>query len=133
MAAEYSCLIVAYNSPYKNVTDVLNALKNFPERVPISLGGRRGAGDHITASMVFKAAGIERATELRYVFANGGDSFTIEHLKNANNIVGISGYNSITTDAVKKNEIRIIGVTSNERIDGYMTLKEQGVDIEYAN
>jgi len=133
LAAEYSCVIVAYDSHYNNFSDVRRALQDSPEKTPISLGGRKGAGDHITANMIFKAAGIADARNLRYVFSDGGDTAAINHLKQSKNIVGVSGYNSIIAKAVLDNEIRIIGITSAERVDGHLSLKEQGVDIEYAN
>lgn len=133
MSAEYACIVVANDSPYKNFADILTAIKKDHMKIPISLGGRRGAGDHIIANMIFKAAGITDPTKLRYIFSDGGDSAAIKYLSKMNKFIGISGYNSIIIDALKKKDIRIIAVTSANRVDGHMTLKEHGVDIEYAN
>lgn len=133
IAAEYSCIIVAGDSPYKNLSDILSVIKNTPAKIPILLGGRSGAGDHIVANMIFKAAGIENTTGLRYMFTDGGDNAAIRHLKEKKYIIAISGYNSIITNNLKEKNIRVIGITSLNRIDELRTLKEQGVNIEYAN
>jgi putative tricarboxylic transport membrane protein len=133
VAAEYSCLIVAYNSPYNDLSEVLSAIKSDPSKIPISLGGRAGAGDHITANIIFKAANINNPADLRYTFSDGGDNATIDLLSNTEQIIGISGYNSIITHAVAAKKIRVIAITSKHTIDGHRSFKEQGVDIEYAN
>lgn len=133
MAAEYSCVIVANDSPYKKFSDILSAIKKTPVKIPISLGGRSGAGDHIVANMIFKAAGIKNTTDLRYMFSDGGDNAAIRLIKQRKYIIAITGYNSIITKHLRENAIRVIGITSIDKVDGQMSLKEQGVDIEYAN
>lgn len=133
MAAEYSCVVVAFDSPYQNFNDILTVLNNDSANIPISLGGRPGAGDHITATMIFKAANINNLTKLRYTFSDGGDNATVKRLIKKKSMIGVTGYNSIITQAAKEKKIRIIALTSAQSIDGHSTLKEAGVDIEYAN
>ena len=119
VAAEYTCVIVAYDSPYKDFSDVLAAIKKNPAQTPIFLGGRRGAGDHLTANMIFSAAGFENTSELRYVFSDGGDQATVSHLANLKSFIGVTGYNSVISEAVNDKKVRIIGLTSSESIDGH--------------
>jgi putative tricarboxylic transport membrane protein len=126
MAAEYTCLLVPNNAPYQNADDVLNVIKKNPASIPISLGGRYGTGDHIIANMIFKAGNVSNPTELRYIFSDGGDKATIRYLTTTRYVVGISGYNSIISEASKNKEIRVIGLTSEDSIDGHPTLREQG-------
>jgi len=133
LAAEYSCLVVAYDSPYKNLSDVLSALETNPSQVPISVGGRSGAGDHITASMIFKAAKVINTANLRYSFSDGGDDATVNYLIKSDKMIGVTGYNSIIRAAVDEKKVRVIAITSANKIDGHSSFKELGIDIEYAN
>lgn len=133
LIAEYSCVVVADDSPFKTFDDILIAIESNPREVLIALGGRKGTGDHLVANMIFKAAGIKNYHQLRYTFADGGDHAAIKMLKDRAGSVAVSGYNSIITQSVADGAIRVIGVTSSESIDNHLTLKEQGIDLEYAN
>jgi len=133
IAAEYSCLVVAYDSPYKNFSDVLSALEANPSQVPISVGGRFGTGDHITASIIFNAAKVINTANLRYSFSDGGDDATVNYLIKSEKMIGVTGYNSIIRSAVDEKKVRVIAITSLNKVDGHSSFKELGINIEHAN
>lgn len=76
IGADYGAIIVAENSPYKTLADVLAAVKADPTKVVFGAGGTVGSQDWMKAALTAKAAGID-PRKMRFVaFEGGGEAIT---------------------------------------------------------
>ncbi len=131
LTGEALALVVPASSPFKNLADVMAAMKADPGKVSIA-GGSAGGSDHILAGMMARAVGVD-AKKVAYVaFAGGGPANAA--ILGAQVSAGISGYGEFS-EQVKAGKMRAIALSSDKRIPGIdvPTFKEQGVDIELFN
>ncbi len=131
LTGEALALVVPASSPFKNLADVMAALKADPGKVSIA-GGSAGGSDHILAGMMARAVGVD-AKKVAYVaFAGGGPANAA--ILGAQVSAGISGYGEFS-EQVKAGKMRAIAISSDKRIPGIdvPTFKEQGVDVELFN
>jgi len=76
VGAEMGGFFVKADSPYKNLTDLANALKKDPKAATFAGGSAPGSLDHIKAAVFAKAIGVD-ATKIAYVpFQGGGEAMT---------------------------------------------------------
>ena len=59
VGTDYGALIVAENSPFKSIKDVVAAIKADPTKVVFGAGGTVGSQDWMKAALTARAAGIE--------------------------------------------------------------------------
>jgi putative tricarboxylic transport membrane protein len=131
LTGEALALVVPASSPFKNLADLMAALKADPGKVSIA-GGSAGGSDHILAGMMAKAVGVE-AKKVAYVaFAGGGPAQAA--ILGAQVSAGISGYGEFS-EQVKAGKLRAIAISSDKRLPGIdvPTFKEQGTDVELFN
>jgi putative tricarboxylic transport membrane protein len=131
LTGEFLALAVPANSPFKNATDFVAALKADPTKVPVA-GGSAGGSDHIMVGMVAKAAGVP-ASKVSYVaFAGGGPAMAA--LLGGQVAAGVSGYGEFG-EQVKAGKLRVLAISADKRQPGIEapTLKEQGIDVELFN
>ena len=126
----YGAIAVRSDSPYKNLDDLVKALKRQPRKVLFGSGGTAGGQDWVQAALIAKAAGIDIG-ELRYIaLESGGESATAL----------LGGYIEVSsTDVfeavahVQRGEMRLLAVLSEERLGGELqdipTAREQGYEI----
>ncbi|ATE58288.1 MULTISPECIES: Bug family tripartite tricarboxylate transporter substrate binding protein [Actinosynnema] len=131
LAEDYEVFIVPADSPYRSLTDFIDAWKRDPGARPVG-GGGLGGTDHLLAGLAARSAGIA-PEQINYIaFAGGGEvltallSHTIE--------VGISGYNDFR-DQIEAGTLRALAVSAEEPVPGIdtPTLIEQGVDVALPN
>jgi putative tricarboxylic transport membrane protein len=67
LIADYAVYVVAADSKYKTMTDVMNALKNDVKSVKIGGLSAAGSMDHIQFLIMAKAAGVEDLTQIDYI------------------------------------------------------------------
>lgn len=131
LTGEYEAIAVKADSPLKTIDDLVAQLKADPGSVSWA-GGSAGGADHIGAGLVAKAVGVD-PTQVNYIaFSGGGESLAA--ILGGQVTVGISGYGEFQSQ-VEAGDLRILAVTSEERIDGVdaPTLKESGVDVVLQN
>lgn len=131
LTADPLVIVVPANSPHKTIADLAAALKADASKV-VWAGGSAGGADHILAALVAKAAGGD-ATKLNYVpFSGGGEA--LAEMLGGRVAAGISGYNEFESQ-IKAGKLRALGIASGKRMAGVEvpTLKEQGMDVEFAN
>jgi putative tricarboxylic transport membrane protein len=131
LTADALVIVVPANSPHKNIKDLAAAIKADTSKV-VWAGGSAGGADHILAALVAKAAGGD-ATKLNYVpFSGGGEA--LAEMLGGRVAAGISGYNEFESQ-IKAGKLRALGIASGKRMAGVdvPTLKEQGMDVEFAN
>jgi putative tricarboxylic transport membrane protein len=131
LTGEALALVVPAASPFKDLKDLVAALKADPGKVAIA-GGSAGGSDHILAGMMAKSQGVD-AKRVAYVAFAGGGPAQAAILGNQV-AAGISGYGEFS-EQVKAGKMRAIAISSDKRIPGIdvPTFKEQGVDVELFN
>ncbi|RCV48859.1 Bug family tripartite tricarboxylate transporter substrate binding protein [Marinitenerispora sediminis] len=131
LADDYEVVVVPADSPYEDMSDLAAALREDPGSVAIG-GGSLGGTDHLLAAMIGRDVGTD-PQEINYIpFAGGSQALT--SLLSHSIDVGISGYNEFS-DQVSAGNVRILGVSANERVEGIdaPTLAEQDIDAVLPN
>lgn len=129
LTSEYLALVVPANSPFKTLKDLTTAMVANPGAVAIA-GGSAGGTDHMVAGIMTGLAGID-PSKVNYVpFSGGGDA--INAILGGHVAAGISGVGEFA-EQIKAGKVRALAVTSPTRVDGILTFKEQGMDLEFGN
>jgi putative tricarboxylic transport membrane protein len=129
LTSEYEVVVVPASSPHKTMADLVKAYKANPGSIAWG-GGSAGGTDHIIAGLIAKSVGGDPA-KLNYVpFKGGGEA--IAAIVGGHVAAGISGLGEFA-EQIKGGRMRALGVSSDERIDGIPTLKEQGIDVVLGN
>lgn len=131
LTSEYNVFVVPANSPLKTMKDVVEQMKKDPGSITWG-GGSKGSTEHISASMLARAVGVD-PKKVNYVAFRGGGEATAAIL-GGNVKVGGSGYSEFA-EYITAGKMRAIGVTSEKRLAGINvpTLKEQGYDVVLGN
>jgi len=129
LTGEYEIIVVPASSPHKSMADLVKAFKANPGGVSWG-GGSAGGTDHILVGLIAKAAGVDPA-KINYVpFKGGGEA--IAAIVGGHVTAGVSGIGEFA-EQIKGGRMRALAVSSASRIEGFQTLKEQGMDVELAN
>jgi putative tricarboxylic transport membrane protein len=109
--------------------DLVKAFKANPGGVSWG-GGSAGGTDHILVGLIAKAAGVD-PTKINYVpFKGGGEA--IAAIVGGHVTAGVSGVGEFA-EQIKGGRMRALAVSSASRVEGFPTLKEQGLAVELAN
>lgn len=130
---DYAALVVGKDSPINSMSDLIAAYKADPSSTAIGGGSVPGGMDHIVAAMAMEAAG-EDPTAFKYIPYDAGGKAMAALL--SGEIAALSTGFSEAVDLANAGEVKIIGVTSDERVDAYAdapTMKEQGIDTTFVN
>jgi putative tricarboxylic transport membrane protein len=130
LGADYGMIAVRADSPYRNLNDLLAALKREPQKVLVGVSGTIGSQDWLKMAMLVKTAGIDPKV-LRFVaLEGGGETFTAMH---ANYVQVVSGDVSEATLYAGGGNTRVLAVLSAQRLPGLLanvpTAREQGIDV----
>eukprot|EP00752_Nemacystus_decipiens_P019286 g17342.t1 len=130
---DYAAIVVAADSEIQSISDLVDAFNADPTGVAIGGGSVPGGMDHLVAAMVFEAAGAD-PVEMSYVPYDSGN-LTMAGLLSGE-VQAISVGFSETMELARAGEVRIIGVTSEERVPAFAdapTMVEQGNDTVFVN
>jgi putative tricarboxylic transport membrane protein len=130
---DYAAMVVGKDSPVNNMADLVAAYRADPRGTAIGGGSVPGGLDHLVAAIVMKAAG-EDATEVKYIPYDAGGEAMAALL--SGEIAALSTGFSEAIALAEAGEVKIIGVTSPERISSYpdaATMNEQGIAAEFVN
>ncbi len=130
VVADYGVLVVKTDSKFKNWADVKTAFEKNPRKVKIAGGSSRGSMDHLVAAQIFKAAG-GNPTSVRYVPYDAGGKALAGLLTGEVDVLS-TGLGEVLEKHMK-GQLRIIGVTANESIEGIPSFKSMGADAFFAN
>lgn len=131
IGTSYGALAVRKDSPYKNLDDLVAAIKADPGKVVIGSGGTVGSQDWMQTALIARAAGIE-PRQLRYVAMEGGGELATALL--GGHIQVASTDISDSVPHIESGDMRILAVFSEDRLPGdtvkdIPTAKEQGYDV----
>lgn len=130
---DYAALVVAADGPIQDLNGLIEAFNADPNSTAVGGGSVPGGMDHLVAAMVFQAAGADPVA-MKYVPYDGGGATMAGLL--SGEVQAVSTGFSEAVELAKAGEVRIIGVTSDDRVDAYPdapTMKEQGNDTAFVN
>ncbi|CUH88092.1 TRAP transporter solute receptor, TAXI family [Phaeobacter sp. CECT 5382] len=130
---DYAAIVVGKDSSINSMSDLLAAYQANPRKTAIGGGSVPGGMDHLVAAMVMKAAG-EDPTGVKYIPYDAGGKAMAALL--SGEIAALSTGFSEAVDLANAGEVKIIGVTANDRVAAYEsapTMQEQGIDASFVN
>ena len=130
---DYAALVVGKDSPIDSMDDLIAAYDTDPNGTAIGGGSVPGGMDHLVAAMVMESAGRD-ALNVKYIPYDAGGKAMAALL--SGEIKALSTGFSEAVALAQAGEVKIIGVTSDERVDTFAdapTMKEQGIDTTFVN
>ncbi|MFK0119615.1 Bug family tripartite tricarboxylate transporter substrate binding protein [Streptomyces sp. NPDC090994] len=132
LTEEQDVVVVAEDSPYRTIDELIGAWKKDPGKLPVGGGSSPGGPDHLAPMLMARAAGIAPKA-VNYVPFDGGGELLASILggKVAFGVSGVGEY----LDQIRAGELRLLAVTGPERVEGLdaPTLKEAGYDVDFTN
>ncbi|MEL7261929.1 MAG: tripartite tricarboxylate transporter substrate-binding protein [Pseudomonadota bacterium] len=130
---DYAALVVNADSDLQSMEDLLAAYRADGDGFAIGGGSVPGGMDHLVAAMAMQAAG-EDPTAFNYIPYDAGGAAMAGLL--SGEIKALSTGFSEAVALAQQGEVRILGVTADERVDAFAdapTMKEQGLDTTFVN
>ena len=130
---DYAAIVVGKKSPMNSMSDLMSAFKADANAVAIGGGSVPGGMDHLVAAMVMQAAGAD-PTKVKYLPYDAGGKAMAALLSGEISALSTGFSEAIALE--KAGEVKIIGVTSDKRIEASpnaKTMKEQGIDMNFVN
>ncbi len=130
---DYAAIVVDADSEIMDIDGLIAAFNADASATSIGGGSVPGGMDHLVAAMVFQAAGAD-PLNMSYVPYDGGGETMAGLL--SGEVAAVSIGFSEAIELANAGEVRIIGVTSDERVPTYAdapTMVEQGNDTVFVN
>jgi len=129
---ESEAIVVAKDSPYKTLDDLITAWKANPGAVPVGGASNVGGPDHLTPMLLAKTVGLD-ATKVNYVAYDGGGELMTAVLGKKLGFAA-TGVSEVVKQA-ESGAVRVLAVTSDKAVEGLdaKPLKDQGVDMVFTN
>jgi putative tricarboxylic transport membrane protein len=131
--ADYAALVVAKDSKYQTLEQVLADFKKDPRSVKMAGGSVKGSMDHLVPAMIVKSAGGD-PLKLVYVPYDAGGKAMAGLLSGDTQVLS-TGFGE-ALGLANQDLVRILAVTSDERLSqapDVPTVKESGIDVTFAN
>ncbi len=131
LVGEYEAIAVPVGSPYRTLSDLVDAWRRAPGAIAWG-GGSAGGTDQILVDLLATKAGIAPGRTNYVAFAGGGEARTA--LLGAQVQVGVSGLGEFA-ELARAGSVRILAVSSGDRLLGWdvPTIRESGFDVVLAN
>jgi putative tricarboxylic transport membrane protein len=129
---ESGAIVVPKDSPYKTITELVDAWKADPKGLAVGGGSVPGGPDHLLPMQLAQAVGIQ-PTEVNFISYDGGGDL-LPAILGGKVAFGASGVGEFL-DQVEAGEVRVLAVSGPERmatVDA-PTLKESNIDLEFTN
>jgi len=129
---ESGAIVVAKNSPYKTINDLVAAWKANPKSLAVGGGSSPGGPDHLLPMQLAQAVGIN-PKDVNFVAYDGGGDL-LPAVLGGKVAFGASGFSEFL-DQVDAGEVRVLAISGPERVAAIdaPTLKESGIDLEFTN
>ncbi|MCG7343395.1 tripartite tricarboxylate transporter substrate binding protein [Sporosarcina sp. ACRSL] len=131
LTTEWIAVAVPLDSPFQNVKELLEKLKEDPSSVKIAVAPGLANNDHLSFLQAAKNYGVDIVKLNFVVYDSGGDVVT--SLLDGQVDVATSSASEFM-DEHQANKLKVIAVSSDERLEGLAdvaTWKEQGVDMVF--
>jgi putative tricarboxylic transport membrane protein len=134
LIADYAVFVVAADSPYNSMSDVMDALKKDVKSVKIGGISSAGSMDHIQFLMMAKAAGIKNLSEVDYV---SFDDSAVAQVLGGHIDLFSTGLSEVL-GLIESGDLKALGQTADHRVgEGIVaeipTCVEQGIDATFVN
>ncbi|MFN6997212.1 MAG: tripartite tricarboxylate transporter substrate binding protein [Aquincola tertiaricarbonis] len=134
VATDYGVIAVARDSPYRNLGELVAALKARPSGVVIGAGGTIGSQDWVKAAMLARAAGVSHRIIRFVAFEGGGDALSA--LEGGHVQVFTGDAAEVAQHLKRSAGVRVLAVLAPQRLPGPLarvpTALEQGFDLQWA-
>lgn len=127
-------IVVAKDSPYQTLGDLVAAIKADPTSVTFAGGSAAGGFDHLKPLMVLKADGFTDFAKVKYVGLDGGAEAITQTIGGFTQ--AMTGDMSEIAGFIKSGDVRALAVLTAEPVPGFEdipTAKSQGFDVEVVN
>ncbi len=127
-------IVVAADSPYQNLADLLNAVVADPSSVTFAGGSAVGGFDHLKPLMLLQRAGLTDITKVKYIGLDGGGDAITQTIGGFTQ--AMTGDMSEIVGFLASGDVRALAVLTNERVTGFddiPTAVEQGYDVVAGN
>ena len=124
--------MVAKDSPYKTITELVDAWKANPKGLAVGGGSVPGGPDHLLPMQLAQAVGI-KPTEVNYIAYDGGGDL-LPAVLGGKVAFGASGVGEFL-DQVEAGEVRVLAVSGERKVAAVdaPTLKESNIDLVFTN
>lgn len=134
IGADPGVIVVAADSPFQSLSDMVEAIKADPGSVAFAGGSAAGGFDHMKPLQILKAAGFEDIRAVKYISVDGGADAITQTIGGFTQ--AMTGDMSEVVGFLKSGEVRVLAVLTEERVPGFEdipTAKEQGYDVVAVN
>ena len=134
IGADPGVIVVAKDSPFKSLNDMVEAIKADPASVAFAGGSAVGGFDHMKPLQVMKAAGFDDITKIKYIGVDGGADAITQTVGGFTQ--AMTGDMSEIVGFIKSGDVRALAVLTEERVPGFEdipTAREQGFDVVAVN
>ena len=134
IGADPGVIVVAKDSPFQNLNDMVAAIKADPGSVAFAGGSAAGGFDHLKVLMILKETGFTDIRKIKYIGVDGGADAITQTVGGFTQ--GMTGDMSEIVGFLKSGEVRALAVLTGERVPGFEdipTAQEQGIDVVAVN
>lgn len=132
IGTDYGMIAVREDAQWKNLGELMAAMKADPTKVVVGAGASIGSQDWMKTALVAKEAGID-PRKMRYVAFEGGGEVVTALL--GNHIQVMSGDLSEMVPHLQGGKLRVLAVMADKRLPDQLatipTAKEQGFNVEW--
>lgn len=133
LTKDFGAIVVKADSPYKSLTDLLDAIKADATKITMAGGSAPGSMDHLITILPAYEYGIDPKS-VKYVSYDGGGEAMAALLGNNADAIGTDI--STVTSYVKSGDVRVLAVTSPEKLsieglEDIPTLYDLGIESEF--
>jgi len=132
LQTEWISVAVQADAPYKNIKDLMEAIKANPAAIPIGVGPTLGNNDHLLILRLAKSYGIDPA-KLKFIVYPGAGGEIVPALLGGHIKCTSIGLAEVL-EQHKAGKMRVLGVSSPAPLaflPGVKTFKEQGLDVVF--
>ena len=134
IAGDPGVIVVAKDSPFQSLGDMVDAIKADPGSVAFAGGSAAGGFDHMKPLQVLKAAGFSDIKSIKYIGVDGGADAITQTIGGFTQ--AMTGDMSEIVGFIKSGDVRVLAVMTEERVPGFddiPTAREQGFDVVAVN
>ena len=134
IGADPGVIVVAADSPYQSLNDLVDAIKANPGKLAFAGGSAVGGFDHLKPLMVLQRAGVMDVRAIKYIGLDGGADAITQTVGGFTQ--AMTGDMSEIVGFLKSGDVRALAVLTEERVPGFEsipTAEEQGIDVVAVN
>ncbi|HSV55818.1 MAG TPA: tripartite tricarboxylate transporter substrate-binding protein [Magnetospirillaceae bacterium] len=132
LQTEWISVTVRADAPFRNIRELMDAIRANPAAVPIGVGPALGNNDHLLLLRLAKAHGVDPAT-IRFVVYPGAGGEIIPALLGGHIRASTIGLGEVL-EQHRGGRLRVLGVSSPEPLPflpGVLPFRAQGIDVVF--